>query len=409
MHVSKLMTKNNLTQKSLKISSLLCLMASLFPVLYITGWILKVPILLNPLPKFSSMNQLTAMGLIIGAHALYLKIALKKSEGIIVAMSFVIIAIGLMSLSFQLQLLGFSIIILALPEAPIKIGQLFALLYGGISLISITAFLFHANRFYSYAVKSNDLQVNAAFSYACLMLAYLFGTSSQGYCKILASATHSGKIARKIFWTIVVLPPLLGITTRVGVELRWYDSSTQASMFVSIFTILLLRIVWKITKNSEYEEQQMIVAKEQLSNLLKKVTDSEKKFRGLLENATDAVLIINKKGNIIFINKQLTSWFQYESEELINQPVEILMPVRFRDIQFHLTQEYLLNPLPMQMGRNIEIFGLRKDGSEFPLDIALSPFDTPEGMLITAVIRDMSFEKKKEARNRYILNVSKIL
>ena len=96
-------------------------------------------------------------------------------------------------------------------------------------------------------------------------------------------------------------------------------------------------------------------------------------FPGFLEAAPDAVVIIDGEGAIAQVNSQTEKMFGYRREELVGRPVEVLMPERFRGSHVGERREFSVNPYPRSMGRGLELFGLRKDGHEFPIDVSLSP------------------------------------
>ncbi len=116
----------------------------------------------------------------------------------------------------------------------------------------------------------------------------------------------------------------------------------------------------------------------------------ERLFRGLLEAAPDAMVIVDQQGVIVLVNAQVESRFGYEREELIGQRVEILVPVRVSGMHVAFRSGYVAGPRARPMGLAGDLFARRKDGTEFPVEISLAPLETDDGLLISAAVRDIS-------------------
>ncbi|GLQ89968.1 PAS domain S-box protein [Dyella flagellata] len=116
---------------------------------------------------------------------------------------------------------------------------------------------------------------------------------------------------------------------------------------------------------------------------------AERKFRGLLESAPDAMVIVNRDGLIELVNSQAEALFGYRRDAMLGQPVEMLIPERFRQGHPAKRQAYSQYPRPRVLGAP-HLYGRRSDGGEFPIELSLAPIDTEEGILISSSIRDIS-------------------
>ncbi|HLZ68780.1 MAG TPA: PAS domain S-box protein [Dehalococcoidia bacterium] len=121
------------------------------------------------------------------------------------------------------------------------------------------------------------------------------------------------------------------------------------------------------------------------------------RFRNLLEAAPDAIVIVDAAGKIAIVNQQAEALFGYRRDELHGRPIELLIPARFHHRHVADRQGYIAAPHTRPMGVGLELYGQRKDGGEFPVEVSLSPLDSDGQLLITSIVRDISRRRQIEA------------
>jgi PAS domain S-box-containing protein len=125
-------------------------------------------------------------------------------------------------------------------------------------------------------------------------------------------------------------------------------------------------------------------------------------MQALVEAAPDAMVIADADGRIVLVNSQTETVFGYQREELLGQPVELLMPPALAALHQRYRGRYVAQPRTRPMGLGLDLIARRKDGSEFPVEISLSPLHTAAGLLVTAVVRDVTERKLLEAERQQL-------
>jgi len=160
-----------------------------------------------------------------------------------------------------------------------------------------------------------------------------------------------------------------------------YSSRSRVFLVIgTLFAILLVAVAgWSTARDSAKREV------------------AEEKYRGLLEAAPDGMVVVDEDGEIVLLNAQAEKHFGYRRDELLGQKVTNIIPEGFAERLIADGTRSAAEALAQQIGTGIELCGLRKDGSQFPIEIMLSPLDSPEGMLVTAAIREITAHREAEA------------
>lgn len=164
--------------------------------------------------------------------------------------------------------------------------------------------------------------------------------------------------------------------------------------------------IWHVRKSGErylarvalhpaYDEAGELTGFVEVAHDVTKSHGAEPTFHDLLESAPDAMIILGYDRRISTVNHRTEELFGYTADELLGQEVEILVPHRFRDLHPGLRASYYSQPKARDMASGLELFALRRDGSEFPAEISLSPIETDQGILVSAVIRDVTNHRRQ--------------
>ncbi|HSM57425.1 MAG TPA: PAS domain S-box protein [Candidatus Sulfomarinibacteraceae bacterium] len=160
------------------------------------------------------------------------------------------------------------------------------------------------------------------------------------------------------------------------------------------------RLFHEATRLNEQLERRVARRTEELQQKIEEHQLAEKRFRSLLESAPDGMVIVDEAGQIVLVNSQAEKLFGYSREELLGQSVELLMPEGLQERHRQHRTHYHQEPRARPMGRDLDLVGLRKDGSTVHVEISLSPLETAQGLLIITAVRDVSERREAEQRLR---------
>ncbi|KRB84614.1 PAS domain-containing sensor histidine kinase [Noviherbaspirillum sp. Root189] len=226
------------------------------------------------------------------------------------------------------------------------------------------------------------------------------------------------------------LMELLVPADRLGEERRYMELARTAGLcsYESIRrrkdgSLVHVAISIKLIHDPQHETTYFLTTQKDVTSLkvLRDAKLLEAKFRDLLESTPDGIVMSNSTGHIVLANSQAERLFAYESGEMRGRPVESLLPARLRAGDVGQRSSYFAQSRPRAMEDGLELYGLRKDGTEFPVEISLSPLETEEGVLISIAIRDITerkrferalyeknleLEKANQAKDRFLASIS---
>src|SRR3984885_9145924 len=202
----------------------------------------------------------------------------------------------------------------------------------------------------------------------------------------------------RLLWATAAAAVLLTITAGIwGFHrvLSPLDTSVNRGFLIaSLLTLTTFIHFW--IKKSQKIVLDAAEIEGQRSSLAARNAVMEGRYRGLLEAAPDAMVVVNQGGGIALLNVQAEKQFGYLRDELLGQPVKNIIPEGFAERLIADGTRSAADALAQQIGTGIELYGRRKDGSAFPIEIMLSPLESAEGILVTAAIRDISVRKAAE-------------
>ena len=137
--------------------------------------------------------------------------------------------------------------------------------------------------------------------------------------------------------------------------------------------------------------------------------ESEDKFRSLTQSATDSIILANQNGQIIFWNKAAEKMFGYKESDILNQSLEVIMPMRFRQAHSDGMKRHINSGYPKLIGKTIEVVAQKKDGTEFPIELSLSKWNAKGTLFFCGIIRDISERKQTEEEIKKSLKEKDVL
>lgn len=252
-------------------------------------------------------------------------------------------------------------------------AQQLAILSTLISGAALLGYLYGATTF-SLQIFSS-MALNTALLFVLTGFAILLIRPNHGLMRFITSDQIGGSAIRLILPAVLVIPIITGWLSFLGSESGYYSIEFAFSLFSLLSIVILMLLGW--------------LGARALNN-------AEKYFMATFESAPTAMIVTDASGAINRVNSLTESYFGYERKELIEKKIEMLIPPQYRGAHPQLRDEFNGNPEARQMGKERDLFGLRKDGTEFPVEVGLNPIATPRGMLVVSAITDITQRKQHE-------------
>jgi PAS domain S-box-containing protein len=256
---------------------------------------------------------------------------------------------------------------------------------GLIALAALVGYLYSATALTGLA-SYTQMALHTALLFLLLSAAILAREPDSPLMIIITQPGAGGAIVRRLLPTMLAVLILLGWVRLKGQEAGLYGTEFGVAMLVLVsmtaLAVLTLSSASRLTRD--------VAARE----------SADARFRAVVESAPSGMLMIDPSGTIVLINRETERLFGYAREELLGGPLERLVPERYRAGHPAFRIDFFRHPQTRAMGAGRELYGLRKDGSELPVEIGLNPIETPEGQFVLASVVDITARKRAEARFR---------
>ncbi|MCM2349390.1 MAG: ATP-binding protein [Bacteriovoracaceae bacterium] len=309
---------NNLLERSLITTKVLSLISILIAVFNLVTWFFFA--------SAPRMQSTTALGILLsGGAILYLprkSLLINIIGSAVFVLGFLILAehyLGLnLSFSGQFRLvapqsavnflfLGLALTLYNLAKPSVRFGQIFCVLVFANAVLNLTGYIFSTELSFGFPVieRPTVMAIDAALAFILLGGALLFTRPSEGIMSLITSETSSGYTARHILLTGILVPPIVGLLTKIGVIFNWYEVNTQVALFTVLLLGLLFRATWRAASQAKEEEikgQEALMEAEIANENLRNSLDERQIFEALIRNSSDFIATIDVNGKPSYIN-----------------------------------------------------------------------------------------------------------
>jgi len=268
-------------------------------------------------------------------------------------------------------------------------AQILALVAGMITLLAVIGYAYGVHSFYGLA-SFMPLPLNAAMAFLALCIGILFARPDAGLAPLFSSRTAGGIVARRLLPIAIALPILLGWLRLIGQRSGLYGTEFGTALSVVTYIVVFGTLVYRNARLLHQTDLGRVQAEEALQA-------SERRFAGILDIAEDAVISTDDSQRIRLFNKGAEKTFGYAAQEVLGQPLDLLLPERFVPGHRRHVRNFAGTPeRARRMAERTEVFGRRKDGGEFPAEASISKLVQDGQTTFTVMLRDVSARKQAE-------------
>jgi len=413
----------NLTALSLKLTRWLSGIVFFIPIVVTLGRVFEIPILTGQVGEFPPMRASGSLGVFVLSLSIFLT-SIKNAPRLISALGALFtLLLGSFALggyflplpggdpspqaALNFVLLGAGVIIYCYLPQLIKLAQYLVLLAGINSEISITGYIFNATELYGFPMYSPGMGMSVPTAASCILLslAVICSRPDVGITKLLfREKSASGAVARRLFLTVIFGPLVIGAITHIGLFFDLYQDRAHDALFVILFIAVIIHTTWQSAKQSATQELLIEKALEE-KNL------SEARSSEIISISADAIISIDRNEDIVLFNEGAEKIFGYSKTEMLGTKLDRLIPDRFRPYHHHHVKNFSTGAnTSRRIGeRGATIYGLRKNGEEFPADAAISKIDVGGNLFMTVALRDISDRVRIEKTQQLLADVGAAL
>lgn len=315
--------------------------------------------------------------------------------------------------AFNCVLMGVALFLLG-RNRPRNIGlaQICSSIAALISLLALFGHIFNVDVFEQLLILTTSQAINSILSFFLLYIGILWLRPHQGFMQVLTSPLVGGVIARRLLPWVIIFPIALNWLTFQAQKLGWYKAEFGYSLrsIILVFTFsLLLWVTAEFLNQIDHQRQQAEVELKKINQTLESLVaertesleKSQARFAGILEIANDAIISVNSTQHITLFNQGAEKIFGYKLEEVLGQPLNLLLPEQFRNIHHQHIQKFAQSwGKARRMGQRGEIWGLRRDGTQFLAEASISRLEIGDETIFTVILRDISDRKHIETALR---------